>query len=212
MTSFGTSYGQHATNPARGHPTRHEARCVLWAKDAPPDALLEAMRRRGVEPVVTHNAFQTMAEIVAEGSLELSGSLVVLVEPSRLRGKKAMLISCRRYAADLRVWVFQAAAPVQLRPLELSQLVPEPEQEVEHTFGADPGAGNEAVQAEAPRRPASGSHALRLVEPDPEESLLPMNDHPRATDNPGVRRPAGLLTDEEIAMLLADDPAERKKR
>lgn len=190
---------------------------MLWAKDDPPRPLMEAMRRRGVEPRLTHDAFRTMAEVVEGGSLVHSGSILVLVEPSKLRGKKAMLTSCRRYASDLRVWVYQAEAPVQLRPLDLTQLVPESPEDEGHSFGSEPGLSTGVGSGSAQGRsvshgPRPGSPPLRLVDPDPEESLLPMNDQPLHADNPSRRRPSGLLSDEEIAMLLADDPSERKKR
>ncbi|MEM7623814.1 MAG: hypothetical protein AAF235_11510, partial [Planctomycetota bacterium] len=145
-----------------GHRDRAQpakARCVVWAKSTPPEALMGAMRRKGVEPRVTPDAFRAMAEVVAGGSLERTKAILVLVEPSELRGKRAMLISCRRYAPQLRVWVYQAQAPVQLRPLELANLVPEPETaEPEHTFGGDPSDGDSS-QSSAGRQPS-----LRLVE------------------------------------------------
>lgn len=194
-----------------------KARCVVWAKSRPPEALMGAMRRKGVEPRVTADAFRAMAEVVLGGSLERTSAILVLVEPSELRGKKAMLTSCRRYAPALRVWVFQAQAPVQLRPLELSNLVPEPEDvQPEHTFGPEPS------ESSAGRLPS-----LRLVEsrnhesrhPDAssadwrnQDSLPGVSAAARATDNHSGYRPSGLLTDEELAMLLADDPEDRKKR
>ncbi len=179
---------------------------MVWARERPPVALLEGLRRRGVEPRVTHDAFRTMAEVVAGGSMELTGAILVLVEPADLRGKRAMLTSCRRYASGLRIWVYQAAAPIQLRPLELTQLVPEPEDEPEHTFGPEPGLGDPGSSR------MGGVPSLRLVEPVEPETQMPVNERPGDTDNQADHRPSGLLTDEELAMLLADDPPERKKR
>ena len=176
-----------------------------------------AMRRKGVEPRVTADAFRAMAEVVMDGSLERTKAILVLVEPSELRGKRAMLTSCRRYAPALRVWVYQAKAPVQLRPLELSNLVPEPrDPEPEHSFGGDPSEST-IVRAPSLRLAQSRSSDPRNGEsrhPDwrNQDSLPGVSAAARATDNPSGYRPSGLLTDEELAMLLADDPEDRKKR
>ncbi len=206
-----TSDAREATKSAA------QARCVVWAKSRPPEALMGAMRRKGVEPRVTGDAFRAMAEVVAGGSLDRAKAILVLVEPSELRGKRAMLTSCRRYAPKLRVWVYQAKAAVQLRPLELANLVPEPRSaEPEHTFGGDP-SESAVVRAPSLRLAQSRSADHRNGEsrhPDwrNQDSLPGASTASRATDNAGGYRPSGLLTDEELAMLLADDPDDRKKR
>jgi hypothetical protein len=182
-----------------GRRTRIPARCVLWSRGTPPPALISAVRRRNVEPVVTHDAFRTMAELVAEGSIEGPTAILVLVEPSRLRGKKAMLGACRRYAPALRVWVFQSAAPVQLRPVELALLVPEPTEEpADRTTGS---AGDTLIVPAIP--------ALRLAG----ETQGPVQPRSASADNSGEYPSSGLLSEEELAMLLADDhPEDRRGR
>lgn len=182
-----------------GRRSRTPARCVLWSRGTPPSALISAVRRRNVEPVVTHDAFRTMAELVADGSIDGPTAILVLVEPSRLRGKKSMLGACRRYAPGLRVWVFQSAAPVQLRPVELAMLVPEPTEEpADRVIGS---AGDTLVVPVTP--------ALRLAG----ETHGPVQPRSSAADNSGEYQPSGLLSDEELAMLLADDhPEDRRGR
>ncbi|MEO0632320.1 MAG: hypothetical protein AAFY46_16575 [Planctomycetota bacterium] len=144
-----------------------------------------------------------------------------------------MLTSCRRYAPKLRVWVYQAKAPMQLRPLELANLVPEPASvEPDHTFGGDPSqtAGSprptlRLVEGQTPPRTKrrTGLRAAHLAGESMngesrvqdwrnQDSLPGASAAARATDNPSGYRPSGLLTDEELAMLLADDPEDRKKR
>ncbi|MEM9662093.1 MAG: hypothetical protein AAF937_07260 [Planctomycetota bacterium] len=210
-----------------------KARCVVWAKSEPPAALMGAMRRKGVEPRVTPDAFRAMAEVVRGGSLAKAKSILVLVEPSELRGKRAMLTSCRRYAPKLRVWVYQAKASMQLRPLELASLVPEPKTvEADHTFGGDPAQNGpeprptlRLVESQTPPRPTRrpGIRAAHLSGESQngesrvqawrnQDSLPGASAAARASDNPSGYRPSGLLTDEELAMLLADDPDDRKKR
>ncbi|MEL6795889.1 MAG: hypothetical protein AAFO89_03615 [Planctomycetota bacterium] len=208
-------------------------RCVVWARSTPPAALMGAMRRKGVEPRVTPDAFRAMAEVVRGGSLAKTKAILVLVEPSELRGKRAMLTSCRRYAPKLRVWVYQAKASMQLRPLELASLVPEPKSaEPRHTFGGDPSESSaerrptlRLVESQTPPKPKrrTGIRAAHLSGESQngesrvqawrnQDSLPGASAAARATDNPSGYRPSGLLTDEELAMLLADDPEERKKR
>ncbi|MEO0631518.1 MAG: hypothetical protein AAFY46_12460 [Planctomycetota bacterium] len=190
---------------------------MVWAKSRPPEALMAAMRRKGVEPKVTGDAFKAMAEVVTGGSLDRAKAILVLVEPSELRGKRAMLTSCRKYAPTLRVWVYQSQAQVQLRPLELSKLVPEPEEApAEHTFGGDPSAST-VMRSPSLRLAQGGGSSHRNGEsrgPDwrNQDSLPGVSAAARAADNPSGYRPSGLLTDEELAMLLADDPEDRKKR
>jgi hypothetical protein len=178
------------------------ARCVMWSSGPAPAPLMAAMHRRGVEPRIACDAFSTMAEIVAGGSLAVTGAILLLVEPAGLRGKRAMLTSCRRYAPGLRVWVYQSKAAVKLRPLDLTRLVPETAEE-------------HAVSAVPPARPAPPKPQPRM---DPGDSLvgttsyedMPVLKLAGAGAN-GIahgeprRGSGGLLSDEELAMLLADE-------
>ncbi|MEM8758276.1 MAG: hypothetical protein AAGF47_10905 [Planctomycetota bacterium] len=191
---------------------------------------MDAMRRRGVLPIIAHDPYTAMAGLVAGGSLAAGGpaavppgsnAILLLIEPSHLRGKRALLMSCRRYASGLRVWVYQHKASVQLRPLDLRQLVPGPDMDGPTQPPPPP---NAMPVAPPPPTPASSSvrssPGLRLThEAQATDSLMgtPIHDEAElqaaadAPDNPGAGEsgPPGLLTDEELAMLLADDDDDR---
>ncbi|HED54772.1 MAG TPA: hypothetical protein ENJ00_11315 [Phycisphaerales bacterium] len=161
--------------------------CVLWCAGEVPTELLFSLESRGVGVTICHGAFETMAEICDIGSIGGApggGAILVLVEPAQLRGKRALLTSCKRYAPWLRLWVYQHQAPIKLRPLELSQL------------------GLDDPPAPA-TRPAGSAPIPRLK----------LTDEPRLQSEPGRADnqiendgpPGRLLTDDELGMLLADE-------
>ena len=198
----------------------------MWCALQPPRVLVQAMERRGVRPIVTNDAFRTMAEVVAGGSMggppghgsrvtpaPGSNAILVLVEPSRIRGKRAMLTSCRRYASGLKIWVYQARAPVPLRPLDLAQLVPYPKEAAAKSSPDSP-ADSLAGHRFAPLPSSDGSSrhgrhpALRLAGGEAGVHGGGLQGGGRSADNAGKgadHAPSGLLTDEELAMLLADE-------
>lgn len=196
--------------PSRIGSRGSSARCVVWSAQAPPRILIESMRRRGVEPIVRHDAYAAMAEVVVGGSMGAppghslhhppapgSNAVLVLVEPARIRGKRAMLTSCRKYASGLRVWVYQARAPIPLRPLDLARLVPPPTDETPATRPEDSLAGQRFKPM-----PEIARHGLRLAGGGGVQHGSGSADN---DDGPGQGGPSGLLSDEELAMLLADD-------
>lgn len=230
-----------------------KARCVMWSAGDPPRGLLKAIRRRGVEPIVTHDAYRTMAELVRGGSMRTTGpaAILLLVEPAGVRGKRAMLTACRKYAPRLRVWVFQALAPTKLRPINLAKLLPDgskaqdthagdrrpsravrlsppdskpkpptpgpssPEDTLVLDHPATRGAGRTGPPLDAGGR--SGTRAARLGETGLRlsggGSGTGLHRAGAAADNDPERSavsPTGLLSDEELAMLLADDDAEKR--
>lgn len=181
-----------------------EVSCVLWCAHEPPRELLTSLTKKGVTPTLCRSAFGAMAEICLLGTIGAGpsgGGILLISEPAEVRGKRALLTACQRYAPWLRLWVYQREAPIQLRPLDMDQL------------GLDDGDGPlDTIPMHAPRRSAgsevqakprgsSGSWTPRLSGEGPGGSGTSDNHG----DDENGHKPAGLLTDDELSMLLADD-------
>jgi len=175
--------------------------CVLWCAADPPADLISSLRGKGVSPIVCTSAFSAMAEICSVGSIgrvPTGGAILLVAEPAHVRGKKALLTSCRRYAPWLRLWVFQEDAPIQLRPLDLAQLglddVAQPTDAIpiDRQIPENPAV---VVRNSAPLLRLSGEGTMK-----PKSALEPGGDS--GDDGAGQDR---LLTDEELSMLLSDE-------
>ena len=179
--------------------------CVLWCAMSPPRELLTSLTKKGVTPTLCRSAFGAMAEICLMGTIgrgPAGGAILLISEPSEVRGKRALLGACQKFAPWLRLWVYQAEAPIQLRPLDIEQLGLDDEDG--HTdsipmHSPNRGPGSE-VQAK-PRR-ISGPWTPKLSGEGPAAGL---GGSDSSDEDEEGHRPAGLLTDEELAMLLADD-------
>jgi len=175
-----------ASDPER---STDRAVCVMWCAGEAPTELLFSLESRGVGVAVCHGAFETMAEICDIGSIgggPGGGAILVLVEPAQLRGKRALLTSCKRYAPWLRLWVYQSKAPTKLRPLELSQL----------------GLEDPPPPVQSPKSPSQGPiPTLKLVDQPGLQSQPGRADNQPEAEGPHTR----LLTDDELGMLLADE-------
>jgi len=182
----------------------NEVSCVLWCAHEPPRELLTSLHKKGVTPTLCRSAFGAMAEICLMGTIgdgPKGGGILLISEPSDVRGKRALLSTCQRYAPWLRLWVYQAEAPIQLRPLDMEQL------------GLDDGDGPlDTIPMHAARRSAGSE--MQAKPRRSSESWTPRlsGEGPRGpgtSDNPADdengHKPAGLLTDDELSMLLSDD-------
>ena len=175
--------------------------CVLWCAADPPAELMSSLRSKGVSPIVCISAFAAMAEICSVGSIgrvPTGGAILLVAEPAHIRGKKALLTSCRRYAPWLRLWVYQHDAPVQLRPLDLAQLGLEDESQPTDAIPIDrlpPTNPVVVVRNSAPSLRLSGEGTMK-----PESALESGGDS--GDDGAGQDR---LLSDEELSMLLSDE-------
>ena len=102
-----------------------EVSCVLWCAHEPPRELLTSLNKKGVTPTLCRSAFGAMAEICLMGTIGAGprgGGILLISEPAEVRGKRALLTACQRYAPWLRLWVYQHEASIQLRPLDMDQL------------------------------------------------------------------------------------------
>jgi hypothetical protein len=178
-----------------------EAACVLWCSERPPAELISSLRGKGVSPIICTSAFSAMAEICLNGSIGQAprgGAILLIAEPAHVRGKKALLTSCKKFAPWLRLWVYQHDAPVQLRPLDVTQLaIEEASQPTDAIPMHSPPAVNPApvVRNSAPSLRLSGEGSMK-----PESALESKGSS--GDDEQGQDR---LLSDEELSMLLSDE-------
>ena len=181
-----------------------EVSCVLWCAHEPPRELLTSLNRKGVTPTLCRSAFGAMAEICLMGTIgsgPSGGGILLISEPSEVRGKRALLTACQRYAPWLRLWVYQHEAPIQLRPLDKDQLGLDDGDNLSDTIPMHAPRRSGGVEVQAKPRRSSESWTPRLSGEGP--GGLSRSDN--VDDDEIGDKPAGLLTDEELGMLLADE-------
>lgn len=188
--------------------TSSDVSCVLWCANEPPRELLGSLARKGVAPTLCRSAFGAMAEVCLMGSIGQGpggGGILLIAEPSEVRGKRALLNACQHYAPWLRLWVFQAEAPIQLRPLDMHQLgLDDEEQSDAIPISAPPHRGGADIQTK-PRKAQGSPWTPRLSGEGPGGGRGgAVSSDSRAGSEVG-HRPAGLLSDEELGMLLSDE-------
>jgi len=163
--------------------------CIIWTAAAKPPAALGApLARRGFALEVAHDRFSAMAAACC-AARDGRRPILILDEPSRLKGREEVVEALRGRTPDAVIWTFEAARRPQIAGLDPDRL---------RATNPPPNGTLQHVQA-----------PLRLVgEPDgatrPEG---PVND---ASEGDPDR--SGLLSPEELEMLLADDPEERGTR
>lgn len=159
-----------------------------------PAELADSLERKGVRRVDVHSAFGALAEICAvdprSGAREPAALLIVeprLATPGD--GLARLVASVAKFAAGVSVWRYERDAAPALRAIEPAapRAATKPEVVVRK---------NAVGQARTP--------ALRLA---PESIHLP-EAGPDADTLPAPSRTA-LLSDEELAMLLSDEPFPR---
>lgn len=195
---------------SRGSETRSESPtgprkvcCVLWTpRGTLPARELDAeLSKKGISHRASDNAHGAMALLVgwAVGAQESHSTVrvLILVEPSRLTGTQALLNAMNRYTPDAARWVYDSGANPTLRALVEGDVTIVPEA----TSQTRPAPGE---PFRAGRSPRTERRPLRLVEgPAPREPLSPE----QPGDNGDRLVPDGArLTDEELAMLLGDEP------
>lgn len=106
------------------------ARCVLWHPDAvpPPNALLDALQSRGLAWSATDRVLTALVRLLApptdtSPSHRPIPSVLVLVEPSRLRRLDDVLDVISRYRPRTALWVFDLADPSRLRSMQALEII-----------------------------------------------------------------------------------------
>ncbi len=166
-------------SPISSSPQPGSARCAVWHAPGtlPPRDLLQALVNRGVTARPVSSAYLALAECCA---IPGERAALVMVDPDQsldAERVRAMVDAMSKYAPASPVWVYDERSAHRLR-----------------AFAPTPAS----AAVGAPTRP-SGPPKLRLAgeaAPDPGE----------APDAPVVRGAGSLLSDEELAMLLNDEP------
>lgn len=174
------------TNGAEtGRPPRTLAVVFCAPGKEAPGTLLDALARRGVEPLVVHDVFGATL-LVARASEQMAPALIV-VEPAAHRAPliEDLLRSVRRRFPGVAIWRFDASARPPLRAF--SDVV------------VRPGAG---TNGSAPVVVRKAAPSLRLTDHPSPATPAPARD-PEA--EPERETPSALLSEEELAMLLSDD-------
>lgn len=193
----GTSTSQRAEG--RPAPGAGPARCVvLCAPETPaPGVLLAALGRRGVEAILTGDPFAAMLALTRATHERSPASdrhpALIVVEPARhgVGSLEDLLDAAARRTPGLVIWEYDERERPPLR----AWVAP----------GAARRAANDpGVVVVPPRSRAVAKPALRLTDaPSPHE---PGDEHDAADPR------ENLLSDEELSMLLADDPTDHDPR
>lgn len=178
--------GVQTTSEHHGAP---RMRCVALCvgHDALPPDLDAALRKRAVPTVIRRNVYDALAELCAERA----PAALIIVEPNATPHAAELLDACAKYAPHATLWRYDGDADERLR-----------------AFTHAPGA-HQPKPPETPDvvvRPAV-AQSMRPHPPRPALRLAPTDDHsaplpPDAHDPP----PASVLSDDELSMLLGDEP------
>jgi len=207
-------------------PSMSGDRCVLWMERAGmSDAeLLGALERKGLSVETSTNAFDAIARLClasrpSADSSRPTAAVLLLCDPDRLHDAGEVARLAAKYAPKSKTWIFDSATR-RLRAATAEDSARWSGTEVR--FGSAVRAHGATVVAQEPQAQARGpsprksTPALRLTgrgtlppQPDAEPVLTPDKAGQAGTQDTSVphNNLAGLLTDEELAMLLSpDDP------
>ena len=101
--------------------TALRTRCVIWhpAGHLPPDRLLDALRRRGIEPTQTDRgavALAHLSRLHRDDTIEVA--IALLLEPERLDRPFELLQAMELYTPRAVAWLYREADEPQLRAVE----------------------------------------------------------------------------------------------
>lgn len=190
----------------RAAPAAGPVRCVVLcaAGHAPPSVLLTALGRRGVDAILTTDPFAAMLALARSAN---DSSLapdrhpaLIVVEPAR-HGAGALedlLDAATRRNPGLLIWEYDERERPPLR----AWVRP----------GSAKAPANEPGTVVVPARSRHiGKPALRLTDAPLPDSPAPAPGAPK-DEHDLSEPPENLLSDEELSMLLADDPNDHDPR
>jgi len=191
--------------------------CVLWvAPDrATPGALAASLERRRLPWLVVNDGYAALADVLAlcrqserasasasvapaGGQAANSGPVLVLVEPGRLDLAGLVMDALGRYRPSVAVWRYDARAHPVLARADRRELATvfmrtDTEERVREA-GSSPEPAAQGATIGANGSPARSGQAQQ-----PGQARAAGG----SADGPA---PASLLSDDELAMLLADSP------
>jgi hypothetical protein len=171
---------------------------VLLARADPPAELLESLRLRSVTVVRRADAFGAMAELIR---LEASTAPLILLvlEPDSAPRAAELARSVERYAPHAVCWRYDAGLKPALRGFVPPPEAPAPRDE--HRARGPKGSGEPRLRLAGVEAPAASANGRRS---EPVESGA--SARMEGPSDPAPDRPADLLSEAELAMLLATDP------
>lgn len=172
-----------AEGTGAGH-TGASPRCVVLHRPGhpPPDALLRALERQGLDPVAVADQHLALAEVCRPGPE--ARRVLLFASPDAAADLDRLARAVDRFVPGGTTWIHDPGANPPVRAfVERVSTTPTP------------------PRPTAPRpRPVSGSPMLRLIDPGPEGPATAPEEEP-TTER--------LLTADELSMLLAEG---REKR
>lgn len=188
------------------------ARCVLLtpAKTSPDRELLEALNRPDLALISTDNVYLALAELCSAARRDVEslkagkkgeGLILLLSHPMRLADPAAVVHTAERYAPHASVWLFDPSSTPRLRAVTIEDLT----------------AWTKASEGKAPVASMGGAAAVGSglgspkISPGRGAAKELSGDRIDRKFAPGRetgkdRQDGGLLSSEELAMLLAVDP------
>lgn len=175
------------------HPDQSAIRCVVLLRDAggTPADLDASLRSRGVTPTRCTSVYAALSELCAERT----PTALIVVEPEQTPGAMDLVDAATRYASHATLWRYDASSPQRLRAFAAP------------AAGAGGGGAPEIV---VPARHARPKLRLAPADDAPPARAVLHPPHQSAPDGP-ARPPASLLSEDELAMLLARDEPTRGK-
>jgi len=185
-------------------------RCVLAHEPGvePPRALVEALKRHGVNTIVCDSPFVALARLCEAGGREPDGPVaLLLLEPSGMPRAEALREAAERFVPRAACWVYESGTRPRLRAAARQRPRPARHERAGQVQDPPPDRRTPSRRQGVPR--------LRLVDIDPpapgpglppEPNTPPPGDEGSWKGSAGVSRP--LLTDDELQMLLSPDPTE----
>jgi len=219
------------TPPMHGgaaHPPSRPARCVLWHPrgEAIPPELEAALRKPSLDVVPCDHDFAALAHLCAPRPAG-EAAVLLLVEPTLLRGAVDVVTLAERHAPDVVLWVFESSAIPQIRAGTAADLAPAPRPPTPPQVPKPPrppliddpiSSTTVRLHPGPPNLRLAGDGPLPISGAPPAKERTPSSPAPTEVGDdasPGLlprRSPSigNLLTDEELAMLLATDDDKRR--
>jgi hypothetical protein len=190
------------------------ARCVLLSppRTVPERELLDALNRPDLAMVRTDNVYVAFAELCAAARREVEcmkagqrgeGLILLLAYPTRLTDPAALVRTAERYAPHASVWLFDPSGTPRLRAVRVEDV----EGWASSALAQD---DSRVTPNRAPSSPVvlPGRSASHGEDREPAQLSVKSFDRKLALgrEDGKDRQAGGLLSSEELSMLLAIDP------